>query len=72
MLPKPNQDQYAFSGILRLPATELLKRLSFEEGKTEAAENSQKAMEILKKSPYPSKLGNAGLSCNNCTLERRN
>jgi hypothetical protein len=61
MLPKPNQDQYAFSDILRLPPTEVLKRLSFEEGKTEAAENSQKAMEILKKSPYASKLGNAGL-----------
>jgi hypothetical protein len=61
MLPKPNQDQYAFSDILRLPSTEVLKRLSFEEGKTEAAENSRKAMEILKKSPYASKLGNAGL-----------
>jgi hypothetical protein len=61
MLPKPNQDQYGFSDILRLSPTEVLKRLSFEEGKTEAAENSQKAMEILKKSPYASKLGNAGL-----------
>jgi hypothetical protein len=61
MLPKPNQDQYAFSDILRLPPTEVLKRLSFEEGKTESAENNQKAMEILKKSPYASKLGNAGL-----------
>ncbi len=61
MLPKPNQDQYAFSDILRLPPTEALKRLSFEEGKTESAENNQKAMEILKKSPYASKLGNAGL-----------
>jgi hypothetical protein len=61
MLPKPNQDQYAFSDILRLSPTEVLKRLSFEEGKTEAAENSQKAMEILKKSPYASKVGNAGL-----------
>src|SRR5260370_35165669 len=37
MLPKPNQDQYAFSDILRLPPTEVLKRLSFEQGKTEAA-----------------------------------
>ncbi len=27
----------------------------------EAAENSQKAMELLKKSPYAAKLGNAGL-----------
>lgn len=61
ILPKPNQDQYAFSDILRLSPTEVLKRLSFAEGKTEAAENSQKAIELLKKSPYASKLGNAGL-----------
>jgi len=61
MLPKPNQDQYAFSDILRLPPTQILKRLSFEEGKVESAGNGQKAMELLKKSPYPSKLGNAGL-----------
>jgi len=39
----------------------VLRRLSFEEGKAEAAQNSQKAMELLKKSPYTSKLGNAGL-----------
>jgi len=61
MLPKPNQDQYAFSDILRLSPAEVLRRLSFEEGKAEAAQNSQKAMELLKKSPYTSKLGNAGL-----------
>jgi hypothetical protein len=61
ILPKPNQDQYAFSDILRLTPTEVLKRLSFEEGKVEAAENSEKAMELLKKSPYASKLGSAGL-----------
>jgi len=61
ILPKPNQDQYAFSDILRLASTEVLKRLSFEEGKVEAAENNEKAMELLKKSPYASKLANAGL-----------
>ena len=61
ILPKPNQDQYAFSDILRLTSTEVLKRLSFEEGNVEAAENSEKAMELLKKSPYASKLANAGL-----------
>lgn len=61
ILPKPNQDQYAFSDILRLTSTEVLKRLSFGEGKVEAAENSEKAMELLKKSPYASKLANAGL-----------
>jgi hypothetical protein len=61
LLPKLYQDQYAFSDILRLSPTEVLKRLSFEEGKMETAENSQKAMELLKKSPYASNLGNAGL-----------
>ena len=61
ILPKPNQDQYAFSDILRLTPTEVLKRLSFEEGKMEAEENGAKAMELLKKSPYAAKLGNAGL-----------
>src|SRR5258708_35106865 len=61
LLPKPYQDQYAFSDILRLSPTAVLKRLSFEEGKMETTENSQKAMELLKKSPYASKLGNAGL-----------
>jgi hypothetical protein len=61
MLPKPYQDQYAFSDILQLSPTEVLKRLSFEEGRLETAENSQKAMELLKKAPYASNLGNAGL-----------
>ena len=61
ILAKPYQDQYASSDILRLSPTEVLKRLSFEERKTEAAENSLKAMELLKKSPYATKRGNAGL-----------
>jgi hypothetical protein len=61
MLPKPYQDQYAFSDVMRLTATDVLKRLSFHEDKAEAAENSTKAIELLKKSPYASKLQNAGL-----------
>jgi hypothetical protein len=61
MLPKPYQDQYGFSDLLRLSPTEVLRRLSFQEEKAEAAENSEKAVELLKKSPYASNLGNAGL-----------
>ena len=61
MLAKPYQDQYGFSDLLRLSPTEVLKRLSLQEEKTEAVENDLKAMELLKKSPYASKLGNAGL-----------
>ncbi|HYL85205.1 MAG TPA: hypothetical protein VE263_13295 [Candidatus Angelobacter sp.] len=61
MLPKPYQDQYAFSDVMRLTATEVLKHLSFQEAKNEAAENSTKALELLKKSPYAAKLSTAGL-----------
>lgn len=61
MMPKPYQDQYGFSDLLRLSPTEVLRRLSFQENKTESAENSQKAMELLKKSPYEGKMENAGL-----------
>ena len=61
MVPKPYQDQYAFSDILRLTSTEILKRLSFENEKAETVANSEKAMELLKKSPYASNLSKAGL-----------
>jgi len=61
LLPKPYQDQYAFSDVMRLTATEVLRHLSFHENKSEAAENSQKAVELLNKSPYASKLQTAGL-----------
>jgi len=61
MVPKSAQDQYGFSDILRLTPTEVLRHLSFEDKKTEALENSQKALELLKKSPYSGKLANAGL-----------
>jgi len=61
LLPKPYQDQYGFSDILRLQADEVLRRLSFKENRMEAAENSAKAAELLKKSPYAAKLANAAL-----------
>jgi hypothetical protein len=61
MLPKPYQDQYGFNDLVRLPPTEVLRRLSFREEKTDTDANGAKAMELLKKSPYASNLGNAGL-----------
>ncbi len=61
LLPKPYQDQYGFTDLLRLSPTEVLKRLSFGQEKAEAAETSARAMKLLKKSPYASSLGNPGL-----------
>lgn len=61
MAPKSYQDQYGFSDVLRLSPTEILKRLSFMNEKRDTEENSVKAIELLKKSPYAANLGNAGL-----------
>ena len=61
MVPKPKQDQYGFSDILRLTPTEALKKLSFVDKPEEARKNSERAMGWLKKSPYGDKLANVGL-----------
>src|SRR5262249_45832786 len=61
MLTKPYQDQYGFSDIMRLSATQVVKHLSFKENPVEIAANNEKAIELLKKSPYAPKLSNAGL-----------
>jgi len=61
MEPKSTEDQYGFSDILRLTPTEALKKLSFVDSPEEAHKNSEKAMELLRKSPYGDKLANMGL-----------
>ena len=61
MTPKPAQDQYGFSDILRLTPTEVLKKLSFADNQEEARRNSEAALEWLRKSPYGDKLANVGL-----------
>jgi hypothetical protein len=61
MLPKSYQDQYGFSDVLRLSSMQILKRVSFQNEKKETENNSLKAMELLKISPYASNLGSAGL-----------
>jgi len=61
MTPKPAQDQYGFSDVLRLSPTEALRKLSFVDKPEEARKNSEKASELLKKSPYGDKLSNVGL-----------
>lgn len=61
MMPKPPQDQYGFSDILRLKPTEAIRKLSFVDTPDEAQKNSERAVELLKNSPYGNKLGNAGI-----------
>ncbi|MGC1616906.1 MAG: hypothetical protein WA765_00310 [Candidatus Acidiferrum sp.] len=71
MEPKPAQDQYGFSDILRLPPTEALKKLSFVDSPAEAQKNGEKALEWLKKSPYAGKLANVGLFLSQLQSQKR-
>ena len=61
LVPKPAQDQYGFSDILRLMPTEAMKKLSFVDKPLEAQKNAERALEWLQKSPYKDKLANVGL-----------
>jgi len=60
-VPKPAQDQYGFSDILRLQPTEAIRKLSFVDTPEEAKKNSDRALELLQNSPYKDKLANVGL-----------
>ena len=61
MVPKPAQDRYGFSDIMRLKPTQVLRKVSFVDKPDEASRNSERAMELLKKSPYGGKLTTVGL-----------
>ncbi|MGC2107273.1 MAG: hypothetical protein WA647_19415, partial [Candidatus Acidiferrum sp.] len=59
--PNPAVDQYAFSDIIQTTPQDLFKKLSFREFKGTAQDNSQKALELLKNSPYADHLGSTAL-----------
>jgi hypothetical protein len=71
MVPKPAQDQYGFSDLLRLKPTEALKKLSFVDKPEEAEKISAQAVELLKNSPYGAKMANVGLFLSELQSQRQ-
>jgi hypothetical protein len=61
LVPKPLADQYGFSDFARVPAEKALARFSFKGTKEEVESANQRALELLRNSPYKDKLGSAGL-----------
>src|SRR4029077_3758705 len=61
LVPKPLADQYGFSDFARVPAEKAMRRYSFKGSKEEAESANERALELLRNSPYKDKLGNAGL-----------
>ncbi len=61
MLPKPSIDIYGFNDLVKVPTLETMHRFSFRNTKEDNLQANQKALELLRNSPYKDKLGNAGL-----------
>jgi hypothetical protein len=54
-------DQYAFYDIVQLPSLDAMRRFSFKQNRRDGQASSEKAMAILRNSPYKDQLGSAGL-----------
>jgi len=61
ILTKPSTDQWGFNDTTTVTATEALGHFSFKDTPEQVHQDGQKALELLKNSPYKDKLASAGL-----------
>jgi hypothetical protein len=61
IVTKPSTDQWGFNDMTNVSTTEALSHFTFKDSPEQVQMASQKALEILKNSPYKDKLGSAGL-----------
>ena len=72
IVSKSHPDQYAFYDILQLPSLDALRRFSFKLNDREREASSEKALAILRNSPYKDKLASAGLFLKEFEQDSRN
>jgi hypothetical protein len=58
---EPSADMYGFNDVTNVSTLEVLNRFSFQQNPEQVQKSGQKALQLLSKSPYKDKLGNAGL-----------
>jgi hypothetical protein len=61
MVTKPSTDQWGFNDTTNVSTVEALSHFSFRDTPEDQQRATEKAVELLKNSPYKDKLGNAGL-----------
>ena len=61
IVTKPSTDQWGFNDTTNVSTVEALSHFSFRDNPDQVQLAAQKALELLKNSPYKDKLGNAGL-----------
>jgi hypothetical protein len=71
MITKPATDQWGFNDTTDVSTVDALRRFSFRETPEDVQAAGQKAVEILKKSPYKDKLAGAALFLKELNDERK-
>ncbi|MFZ0736236.1 MAG: hypothetical protein WCA98_10255 [Candidatus Acidiferrales bacterium] len=71
IVTKPEADQWGFNDLTNVSTTEVLQRLSFRDTPHDAELANQKAIELLKNSPYKDKLAVAGLFLKQLDAEQK-
>jgi hypothetical protein len=61
IVTKPSTDQWGFNDTTNVSTVEALSHFSFRDNPADIQAANQKALELLKNSPYKDKLGSAGL-----------
>jgi hypothetical protein len=61
LVPNLAEDQYGFADVLHVTAKDVFRRMSFKDDKFTMHDNSKKALELLRNSPYADHLANTGL-----------
>ena len=61
IVTKPSTDQWGFNDTTNVSTVEVLSHFSFKDSPDQVQIANQKALELLKNSPYKDKLGSAGL-----------
>jgi len=68
---KPSTDQWGFNDMTNVSTVEALSHFSFRDNPSDVQAANQKAVEILKNSPYKDKLGNAALFLKQLQAEQK-
>ena len=72
IVTKPSTDQWGFNDTTNVTTTEALSRFSFKDSPAQVEMANQKALELLKNSPYKDKLASAGLFLKQLDAQSKN
>jgi hypothetical protein len=72
IVTKPSTDQWGFNDTTNVSTTEALSHFSFKDSPAQVQMANEKALQLLKNSPYKDKLGTAGLFLKQLDAESKN